>query len=70
MCGSGPDTMAQLTLEEIPEGEKARARLKRDALSAWHDYRSTGLHATQDEIDTWLAGLEEGEPIDLPAPHT
>jgi hypothetical protein len=41
--------------------EEKRDRFRRDALAAWTNYQTTGLHATAEEADAWLAKLEAGE---------
>jgi predicted transcriptional regulator len=33
-----------------------REIFKRDALRAWEEYQSTGLHVSADEVENWLAG--------------
>jgi predicted transcriptional regulator len=51
------------------EREKKRERLRRDALAAWTDYQTTGLHITAKEADAWLAKLEAGERAATPRCH-
>jgi hypothetical protein len=46
-------------------GEK-RDRFRRDALAAWDHYQTTGLYATGEEVDAWLAKLEVGEKVAPP----
>jgi hypothetical protein len=46
--------------------EGKRDRFRRDALAAWAHYQTTGLHATEEEADAWLARLEAGEEAALP----
>jgi hypothetical protein len=41
--------------------EQKREQFRQDALAAWTHYRTTGLHATAEEADAWLAKLEAGE---------
>jgi len=45
--------------------EQLRAELEADL----EQYRSTGLHLTGDEVDTWLARLEAGENVEPPQLH-
>lgn len=52
----------------LARGER-RERMRQDALGAWAAYRATGLHATAEEVDAWLAKLEAGEDADPPACH-
>lgn len=46
-----------------------RERLLQDALAAWREVELTGLHATQEETDDWLARLEAGESVEPPPCH-
>jgi predicted transcriptional regulator len=46
-----------------------RERLRQDALAAWNDYQTTGLHLTEEEADAWLCKLENGEDVEVPACH-
>jgi predicted transcriptional regulator len=50
------------------ETEK-RMRFYNDAVAAWVEYQVTGLHATAEEVDEWLARLEAGEDAEPPACH-
>jgi predicted transcriptional regulator len=43
------------------EREEKREQFRRDALAAWDHYQSTGLHATSEEADAWLARLAAGK---------
>jgi predicted transcriptional regulator len=56
-------------VEQYVAREEAAEQLRKDAVSAWEHYSSTGLHATEDETDAWLAKLEAGEDIDPPECH-
>ena len=56
-------------IEQYVEREERRERLREDALAAWEDYQATGLHATAEEADAWLAKLEDGEDAEPPACH-
>lgn len=46
-----------------------REQFCQDAVSAWAEYQATGLHATAEEVDAWLARLEAGEDAEPPACH-
>jgi len=41
--------------------EAKREQFRKDALAVWTHYQTTGLHATAQEADAWLAKLEAGE---------
>lgn len=37
-----------------------------DAIRAWDEYQTTGLHVPQDEADAWLGKLEAGHDVEPP----
>ena len=51
------------------EREEKREQLRQEALAAWDDYQSTGLHVTAKEADDWLAKLEAGKHAVIPKCH-
>jgi predicted transcriptional regulator len=48
-------------IQQYVEREEKREQFRRDALAAWDHYQTTGLHATAEEADAWLAKLEAGK---------
>jgi len=56
-------------VEQYVSREEKREQSRQDALAAWNDYQATGLHATAEEADAWLAKLEAGEDAEAPACH-
>lgn len=56
-------------IAEYLEREESRSAFHQDAIAAWSEYRSNGLHATDAEADAWLARLESGDDIEPPACH-
>ena len=56
-------------VEQYVSREEKRERLRQDALAAWNHYQTTGLHATAEEADAWLAKLEAGEDAEAPGCH-
>lgn len=56
-------------VEEYVTREEKREQLRKDALAAWNQYQTTGLHATAEEADVWLAKLEAGENAKAPECH-
>ena len=44
------------------EQEEARENVRQSAIAAWEGYQQTGLHATFEEADAWLAELEGDKP--------
>lgn len=53
-------------IEQYVEREERREAFRQDTLRAWEDYQATGLHATTDEVEKWLASW--GTDDELPAP--
>jgi predicted transcriptional regulator len=56
-------------VEQYVGREEKRERFRQDALAAWTHYQTTGLHATAEEADAWLAKLEAGEDAEAPGCH-
>jgi predicted transcriptional regulator len=56
-------------IEQYVEREEKREQLRQDALTAWTHYQTTGLHATAEEADAWLAKLEAGKDAAPPKCH-
>jgi predicted transcriptional regulator len=56
-------------VEQYVGREEKREAFRQDALAAWNDYQETGLHATAEEADAWLAKLEAGEDAKAPSCH-
>ena len=56
-------------ITQYVEREKKREAFRQDTLEAWEAYRTSGLHATAEEADAWLARLEQGEDVELPECH-
>lgn len=54
-------------IEEYLEKEERKEAFRQATLEAWEEYQSTGLHATAEEVDAWMAswGMEQ----ELPAPQ-
>ena len=56
-------------VEQYLEREEKRQQFHQAALAAWAAYQATGLHATAQEADAWLAKLEAGEEAAAPECH-
>jgi predicted transcriptional regulator len=56
-------------VEQYVSREEKREQFRQDALAAWNEYQATGLHATAEETDAWLAKLEAGEDAKAPQCH-
>jgi predicted transcriptional regulator len=64
-----PHWVMREAVEQYVSREEKREQLRQDALAAWNHYRTTGLHATAEEADAWLARLEAGEDAEAPECH-
>lgn len=53
-------------IAQYVEREEKREALRRDTLKAWEEFQATGLYATAEEVEEWLAGW--GTEHELPAP--
>src|SRR5208337_1219400 len=56
-----PHWVMREAIEQYVEREEKREQFRQDALAAWIHYQTTGLHATAEEADAWLAKLEAGK---------
>jgi predicted transcriptional regulator len=54
-------------ISQYVEREEKREAFRKDTLKAWEEYRETGLHATAEAVDTWLASW--GTENERPAPE-
>ena len=64
-----PHWVMREAIEQYVEREEKREQLRQDALAAWTNYQTTGLHLTAEEADAWLAKLEAGKHAAPPKCH-
>jgi len=64
-----PHWLMREAIRQYVEREEKREAFRQDAISAWNEYQSTGLHVTMEEADAWLAKLEAGEDAEPPECH-
>jgi predicted transcriptional regulator len=60
--------MKEAILQYVEREEKSES-FRQEALLAWNEYQTTGLHVTSEEADAWLAKLEEGQDLEPPECH-
>jgi len=58
--------MMREAIQQYVEREEKREALRQDTLKAWEEFQMTGLSATAEEVDAWLASW--GTDNELPAP--
>lgn len=54
-------------IAQYVDREEKRESLRQDTLKAWDEFQATGLHASAEEVDKWLASW--GTENELPAPE-
>jgi predicted transcriptional regulator len=64
-----PHWVMREAVEQYVGREEKREQLRQDALAAWAEYQTTGLHVTAGEADAWLARLETGKRAAIPKCH-
>lgn len=50
-----PHWLMLQAIEQYVDREEKREAFRQDGVQAWKAYQRTGLHATGDEADAWLA---------------
>jgi len=53
-------------IRQYIEREEKREAFRQDTLEAWEEFQTTGLSASSEEVDAWLASW--GTDDELPAP--
>lgn len=56
-------------IAQYVEREERREAFRQDTLKAWEEYQATGLHATADEVETWLENWGSDEEQTAPECH-
>jgi predicted transcriptional regulator len=64
-----PHWMMREAIREFVVREEKREQFQQDGVNAWKEYQATGLHATAEEVDAWLAKLEAGMDDEPPVCH-
>lgn len=57
-----PHYLMREAVSEYLDREEARQSFREEAARAWRDYKETGLHATQEELDAWVDSLGTDKP--------
>ncbi|MFQ8433297.1 CopG family ribbon-helix-helix protein [Amaricoccus sp. W119] len=56
-------------ISQYVEREEKREAFRREALTAWAAYQTTGQHVTHADADAWMAELEAGRDPEPPECH-
>lgn len=64
-----PHWLMREAITQYVEREEKREAFRQSTLDAWEEYRATGLHATAQEVEAWLATWGSDEPSPPPACH-
>ena len=64
-----PHYLMREAVSEYLGREEMRQSFRDEAARAWQDYRETGLHVTQGEVDTWVDSLGARKPKRRPKWH-
>jgi predicted transcriptional regulator len=63
------DWIVREAIREYVTREEKREQFRLDTLGSWEDYQATGLHVSQDEMETWISQLEAGDDTLPPKCH-
>jgi predicted transcriptional regulator len=64
-----PHALMVQAIESFVSREEQREALRREACAAHEEFVRTGLHATAEEADAWLAALAAGNDVEPPKCH-
>jgi predicted transcriptional regulator len=56
-------------IQQYVEREEKREAFRRETIEAWEDFQATGLHATAEEVEKWLASWGTDDELPPPACH-
>ena len=56
-------------LETFVSREERREAWRQEGIAAWEEYKQTGLHLTQEELESWANNLSQGERTPMPKCH-
>lgn len=64
-----PHWIMREAILEYVRREERKAVFREETLKAWEEYQSTGLHATAEAVDTWLASWGNDQELPVPQCH-
>jgi predicted transcriptional regulator len=48
-------------IEQYVEREEKRELFRQETLASWEDFKATGLHLRDEEVEAWLKKIESGD---------
>jgi predicted transcriptional regulator len=57
-----PHYLMREAVSEYLSREDARQSFREEAARAWQDYKETGLHLAQEDVDAWIDSLGTPKP--------
>jgi predicted transcriptional regulator len=64
-----PHWVMREAIAQYVEREEKREAFRKEAMKAWEEYQETGLHATAEEVEEWLASWETETEKQAPVCH-
>lgn len=64
-----PHWMMREAITQYLEREEKREALRQDAINAWKEYQSTGMHVGAEEVTAWLETWGEDNEQSAPVCH-
>jgi len=64
-----PHWMMREAIRQYVEREEKYEAVKRDALASWKHFQETGLHATAEEVEEWVASWGTENELPMPVCH-
>jgi predicted transcriptional regulator len=61
-----PHWIMREAIEQYVQREEKREALNRATLDAWDEFQATGLHATAEDVDKWLASWGTEDELRVP----
>ena len=62
-----PHWIMKEAIKRYLDEEEARVKLNQETVEAWERYEATGLYATGQSVNAWLASWGKSEPLDIPS---
>ena len=61
--------MMREAIMQYVEREEKREAFRQETIKAWEEYQETGLHASAEDVDAWLASWGTANALPAPVCH-